>query len=163
LKGYQTKHLMPPVGFCCFKCAIYICAGLSLCVYLSMYLFMLYDCLCLWFVYVWYVYLFICWFVIYTIYVCLIMCWFVIYTIYVCLIMCCFVIYTIYVCLIMCCFVIYTIYVCLIMCCFATFVHCCVFLKISSRLMVVRVQGRIKANVFPKHRRPLVPPHLPLA
>jgi hypothetical protein len=79
---------------------------LSLCVYLSMYLFMLYDCLCLWFVYVWYAYLFICWFVIYTIYVCLIMCW----------------------------FVIYTIYVCLIMCCFASFVHCYVFLKISSRL-----------------------------
>ena len=48
--------------------------------------------------------------------------------------MCCFVIYTIYVCLIMCCFVIYTIYICLIMCCFASFVHCYVFLKISSRL-----------------------------
>ena len=107
---------------------------LSLCVYLSMYLFMLYDCLCLWFVYVWYAYLFICWFVIYTIYVCLIMCWFVIYTIYVCLIVCCFVIYTIYVCLIMYWCVIYTIFVCLIMCCFASFVHCYVFLKISSRL-----------------------------
>ena len=31
-------------------------------------------------------------------------------------------------------FVISTIYVCLIMCCFASFVHCYVFLKISSRL-----------------------------
>jgi len=102
---------------------------LYFCVYLSMYLFMLYDCLCLWFVYVWYVYLFICWFVICTIYVCLIICW----------------------------SVIYAIYVWLIMCCFATSVHCYVFLKISSRLMIVRVQGRIKANVCPKHRRPLMP------
>jgi hypothetical protein len=72
-------------------------------------------------------------------------------------------VYVWYVYLFICWFVIYAIYVCLIMCWFATFVHCYVFLKISSRLMIVRVQGRIKANVCPKLRRPLVPPHLPLA
>ena len=97
-------------------------------------LFMFCLIMCCFVIYTIYVCLIMCCFVIYTIYVCLIMCCFVIYTIYVCLIMCWFVIYTIYVRLIMCWFVIYAIYVCLIVRCFASFVHCYVFLKISSRL-----------------------------
>jgi hypothetical protein len=38
LKGYQTKLVMPPVRFYCFKCAIYLCACLCVFIYPCIYL-----------------------------------------------------------------------------------------------------------------------------
>ena len=126
MKGYQTKLLLPPVRFYCFKCAaIYLCVVLvfvplfipvfiyvlcwSLCLYLSLYLFMCCACLCVF------------------IYPCIYLCYVTVYGYDMC-------IYgmhiNIYSCV--CFFVIYAIDACLTMRCFASFVDCYIFPKITK-------------------------------